>query len=238
MSQKSLPLDQFLKELYRMVKPAGFGSINMYRVGKSLGLDDSITRVVAVELKKRGLVHLGLGGTIGISDSGKARATGYTLIPPAEPSGPENVKEMNGIGLNITTYESGDSWKLFHPRIVDVAKRRFEAKQYADSVEASMKAVNARVKKIYKQRKNKELDGRDLMFHAFSVEVPVIYLGDMSTITGKDMQEGYMYLFGGSMQAIRNPKAHENMEIDAKQATHMLFLASLLMYKLDDAKCD
>lgn len=38
------------------------------------------------------------------------------------------------------------------------------------------------------------------------------------------------------MIGIRKPKAHEKIEIDANRAMHFLFLASLLLHKLDEAK--
>ena len=47
---------------------------------------------------------------------------------------------------------------------------------------------------------------------------------------------GYMEIFAGTITGIRNPKAHDNIVIDEKRAIHLLYLASLLMYKLDEAK--
>jgi len=44
-----------------------------------------------------------------------------------------------------------------------------------------------------------------------------------------------MLLFAGAMRSIRNPKAHANIEIDHVRALHHLFVASLLMSKLDEA---
>ncbi len=44
-----------------------------------------------------------------------------------------------------------------------------------------------------------------------------------------------MELFSGSMIGIRNPKAHANISITKERAIHFIFLASLLMYKLDEA---
>jgi Protein of unknown function (Hypoth_ymh) len=58
----------------------------------------------------------------------------------------------------------------------------------------------------------------------------------MSSTSGRDEQLGYMGISAGAMTDIRNPKAHSNIEIDEKRATHLLYLASLLMYKLDEAK--
>jgi len=40
------------------------------------------------------------------------------------------------------------------------------------------------------------------------------------------------------MTGIRNPKAHANVEIRHERAVHFLFLASLLMFKLDEAMPD
>ena len=37
------------------------------------------------------------------------------------------------------------------------------------------------------------------------------------------------------MTGIRNPKAHSNITIDPLRAIHFLYLASLLMYRIDEA---
>ena len=74
------------------------------------------------------------------------------------------------------------------------------------------------------------------MFKAFRIEKnnpnPIIYLADLSNDSGKNIQDGYMYLFAGAVSGIRNPKAHENIEISLERATHLIFLLSLLMHKL------
>jgi len=127
-------------------------------------------------------------------------------------------------------------WNLLHPEIVKVAKTRFETSHLADAVEASLKEVNDRVKKLYKDAAGEELDGADLMYKTFSVKQPILVLGDLDTATGRDMQQGYMQIFAGTMIGIRNPKAHANITIDARRAIHFLFLASLLMFKIDEAE--
>jgi hypothetical protein len=43
-----------------------------------------------------------------------------------------------------------------------------------------------------------------------------------------------MQIFAGAMTGIRNPKAHANIIIDSNRAIHFLFLASLLMYVIDE----
>jgi len=127
-------------------------------------------------------------------------------------------------------------WDLLHPKIVEVSKNRFETKHFADSVEAAFKEINNTVKLIVKQKTGKEYDGADLMNRAFSEQNPIIVLDDLSTETGKNIQKGYMQIFSGSMTGIRNPKAHDNITIDSQRAIHFLFLASLLMFKIDEKK--
>jgi len=125
-------------------------------------------------------------------------------------------------------------WDLLHPKIVEVSKSRFETNHFADSVEAALKEVNNIVKVLVKRRTNQEYDGADLMYRAFSLKKPIIELNDLSTETGKNIQNGYMQIFAGSMTGIRNPKAHNNITIDSQRAIHFLFLASLLVFKIDE----
>lgn len=140
----------------------------------------------------------------------------------------------------VQSPDSADSddlsiWRLIHPKIAEVARERFENGYYADAAETAFKAVNTRVKGIWKTAGEAEKDGKNLMLSAFSVNRPVIRLDDLSTQSGKDIQEGYMHIFAGAMQAIRNPKAHEIITISSERAMHFLVLASLLMSKLDEA---
>jgi uncharacterized protein (TIGR02391 family) len=122
---------------------------------------------------------------------------------------------------------------LLHPAIWSIAEPRFKAHQYADSVEAALKHLNTTIKKIVKDLTGEELDGAPLMERAFSLKNPLIRLADLTTITGRNEQLGYMQLFAGAMTGIRNPKAHDNLSIDRHNAIHVLFLASLLMHRLD-----
>jgi uncharacterized protein (TIGR02391 family) len=127
-------------------------------------------------------------------------------------------------------------WNLIHPAIVNIARPRFEAKHYADSVEAALKLINSKVKALVKKKTHKEFDGADLMNQAFSIGNPTIALDDLSTDSGRSIQAGYMQIFAGSMTGIRNPKAHSNVVIDKKRAIHLVFLASLLMAKIDEGR--
>lgn len=153
------------------------------------------------------------------------------------PSKPKNCREC-GVAYPLSGAEikdlDRDFWELLHPKVVEVARPRYEAGHYADAVESALKALNSNVKQIYKERSGEERDGVDLMHAAFSPKRPLIVLGDQQTETGRNMQQGYMALFAGSMAGIRNPKAHDNIVIDETRAIHHLFVASLLFFKLDE----
>lgn len=126
-------------------------------------------------------------------------------------------------------------WSSLHPSVRAIAEPRWNAGHLADAVEAALKEVSGRVKREYKKLANAEVDGKGLM-RAFSLDKkPRIELADLGTESGRSEQEGYMYLFGGAMEALRNPKAHANLRIDEGRALHHLFVASLLMSKLDEA---
>jgi uncharacterized protein (TIGR02391 family) len=125
-------------------------------------------------------------------------------------------------------------WEQIHPAVTQVAKSRFESGHYADSVEAAFKEINRKVKLIVKNQLGEELDGASLMNKAFSPQNPIIRVADLSDETGRDMQKGYHQIFAGSMIGIRNPKAHDNLIIDRIRAIHFIYLASLLMSKVDE----
>jgi uncharacterized protein (TIGR02391 family) len=124
---------------------------------------------------------------------------------------------------------------LIHPRVKSVAQSPFLSGNRADAVFNAMKAVNIRVRDFVRAKTQKNLDGVNLMNQAFSPNGPIITLADLKSESGEDEQRGYMLLFGGSMLAIRNPKAHDFVELDEQRALHHLILASLLMHKLDEA---
>jgi uncharacterized protein (TIGR02391 family) len=127
-----------------------------------------------------------------------------------------------------------DFWDDIHPSITRVAKIRYEAGQFADCVEAAFKEINTLMKDHVRRKTGVELDGAPLMNKAFSVNSPVVVVDDLSTESGRNVQQGYMQLFAGSMIGIRNPKAHANVTIDDVQARHFLYLASLLARRFHD----
>ncbi len=126
------------------------------------------------------------------------------------------------------------NWSLLNNCLVDVSKQKFLDGHYADAIESGLKEFNSEVKKIYKNKTNEELDGSKLMKKAFSPNNPIIKLSNQQSESEKNIQQGYMEIFAGAITGIRNPKAHENIDISKEKAIHFLFLISLMFNKLDE----
>lgn len=162
---------------------------------------------------------------------------GQQLVTPQNGINPYSFGEVIATITYLNEYSNDNSssiWDNIHTQIMSVAKDRFDNEHYADAVEAAFKEVNTRVKSIYKSRTSVEKDGARLMQAAFSVQNPIIKLGDISTETGTNIQQGYMEMFAGAIRGIRNPKAHSNQSLSKADAIRKLHFASMLMCKLDN----
>jgi uncharacterized protein (TIGR02391 family) len=120
-----------------------------------------------------------------------------------------------------------------HVSVRAVAERYIESNAIEVGIFEAMKAVNNRVKDM----SGLSDDGVALMHKAFSESNPIVLLADLSTQTGKNIQEGFRFLFAGAVQGLRNPDAHEQFRpLDAEEGFEALAFASLLMRRLDSAK--
>ena len=126
-------------------------------------------------------------------------------------------------------------WNSIHSQIALASKQLFENGHYAESVDAAFLEITVRVKNIIRELLGDDADGTTAMQKAFSVNNPVIKVSDITTRTGKDIQQGLMELFTGSVRYIRNPHSHEKVSMDKIEAIRKLHLASLLMSEIDKA---
>ena len=124
-------------------------------------------------------------------------------------------------------------WDSLHEVVASSSKQLFENGHYAESVEAAFLEITVRIKNIVRERLGDDVDGTMAMQKAFSVNNPLIKVSDITTRTGKDIQQGLMELFTGSVRYIRNPHAHEKISMGKNEAVHKLHLASLLMSEID-----
>lgn len=129
-------------------------------------------------------------------------------------------------------------WHYIHPQISKVSQSLFEDGHYANAAEDAFIEINDRVKKIFilvNPNAAKIPDGQAAMTTVFSDNNPLVEFCDRSTDTGANTQKGFMQMLIGAMSALRNPKAHANIEISKADATRQLMFASMLMYKIDEA---
>lgn len=123
-----------------------------------------------------------------------------------------------------------------HPTVRKLARPRMEANCYADAVESVFKEINSIMKEMVKSATKEEKDGVQLMQFALGGNRPIVQVTSaLDTLSDRDMQQGYQFLFSGAMAAIRNPKAHSNVQITKVEAFRFLMFASTLMTKLDGA---
>lgn len=124
-----------------------------------------------------------------------------------------------------------------HELIIKSSLKKYEDGHYADSVESAIKEINDRLKKLFKKYRNEEKDGSDLFALVFNNDdtKTLLRVGDMTTLSGKDEQDGYRFLFMGAWKGIRNPKAHANTYLSKEQAYKRLIFSSMLMEKIDEA---
>lgn len=136
----------------------------------------------------------------------------------------------------INTTPRQDIWSLIHPMIISVSKNQFTDGYYAEAAENAFKEINARVKKIYHILDSTSTipDGKDVMNKVFTPNNPMLELCDRSTDSGQNIQLGFKEMLSGSMSALRNPKAHENIQLTSADAMRQIIFASMLMYKIDD----
>jgi uncharacterized protein (TIGR02391 family) len=150
----------------------------------------------------------------------------------------EQLDEVLVLLIKAKTYfDISDNYSFgdyIHPLVTKLSRDKFEKGFYADAVETALKEINNIVKKHYKSLSGIELDGAQLMHTVFSVNNPVFQFDDVTTETGRNIQQGYMQIFAGAMIGIRNPKAHNNMTPDENKAMHLLFIASFMTVKLED----
>jgi uncharacterized protein (TIGR02391 family) len=74
------------------------------------------------------------------------------------------------------------------------------------------------------------------MMAAFADASPLIKLSAGSTVSEKDEQKGFQFLFAGSTLAIRNPRGHEYAINDSPdECLDHLGLASLLLRRVQIA---
>ena len=133
--------------------------------------------------------------------------------------------------------KSGDGSHPFdqrniHPEIQQVSKDLFDDGHFPQATFAAFKCIEKKVQEV--STLPSSLTGFDLMMKAFNGDTPKIRLNHLVLTSGIEEQEGYKFIFGGSMRGIRNPRAHGSDISDTPdQCLDYLSLASLLLKRID-----
>lgn len=119
-----------------------------------------------------------------------------------------------------------------HPRIPQLVYDLFDNGHYAQATFEAYKFIDNEI-----QRHSASTEtGFKLMMQVFAAEAPLIQLNPLRTVSEKDEQKGFQFIFAGSVLAIRNPRGHKFGIIDSPdKCLDHLSLASMLLRRLDEA---
>lgn len=137
--------------------------------------------------------------------------------------------------LAETTEEKGEEGfeHLLHPDVVRSSLEHFKNGHYREAVLNSITAIFD----LIRSRTGIDLDGSALVNRAFSLTDPYLALSELTSDSGQNDQKGFIQLFCGSYQGIRNPKAHSlNHDLTELKASQYLVHASLLARRISEAQ--
>ena len=112
-----------------------------------------------------------------------------------------------------------------------IVKTLFDDGHYA---QATFEAYKFLDNKVQGHASSSE-SGFKLMMQVFGGLSPAVQLTPMKTMSEKDEQKGFQFIFAGSILAIRNPRGHMVVVDDPDLCLDHLCLASMLLRRLADA---
>lgn len=129
----------------------------------------------------------------------------------------------------------------FHKKVIQASRALFEDEHYAQAIFEAFKAVNnfAKEKSGLQQNEIRGMKDSKLMAKIFDVKNPIIKVNQLLSDSDISEQEGFKFLFMGATVGIRNPKAHDFIEMkDPHKTLEYLAFASLLLKKISFWKVD
>jgi len=123
-----------------------------------------------------------------------------------------------------------------HHKVTAAAGKLLEDGYYSQAVFEAFKSLEEYVKE---KSGVKNKSGKKLMGYVFDESTPVLKIKCSRPDTAKEEQEGFKFIFMGSMLGIRNPKAHYAIvQRDRARTLQYLAFASLLFKTVDDTTLD
>lgn len=121
---------------------------------------------------------------------------------------------------------------LIHPIINENAYQLYRNGHLRESVLNSITAVFD----FIRSKTGVDEDGDRLIGQVMSINEPRLILSELSTESGQNDQKGFMQIYKGAYQGIRNPKAHSlPHDLNETKAAQYLVFASLLARRIEEA---
>ena len=117
-----------------------------------------------------------------------------------------------------------------HPEIARACSKLFADGHYAESIENACKVLDMLVKM---RSMRTDPSGTELMQLVFSPKAPILKFNEQQNDSEKSEQQGMMYLYAGTMLAIRNPRAHGLVQDHPENAISYISFISMLAKALD-----
>lgn len=145
----------------------------------------------------------------------------------------EKLFEMSGGPANQASSPPSFDRLDLDPQLRDRVGPLFRDGHYANAVEDACKVLDLLVKL---RSGRDDLSGTDLMQTVFSEKDPVLRFNDGVTESDRSEQKGMVFLFAGTMLALRNPRAHGFQPDDAATALQVISFVNFLIGALNRTK--
>lgn len=121
---------------------------------------------------------------------------------------------------------------LLHPIIHKSSYKHYQDGHLRDAVLNSVVAIFDYIR----EKTGLAEDGDKLIGQAFSLSDPFVVLSELQSESGQNDQKGFMQIYKGAYQGIRNPKAHSLIhDLTEQKAAQYLVFASLLARRIEEA---
>lgn len=122
---------------------------------------------------------------------------------------------------------------LLHPIVVEHAYQLYRNGHLREAVLNSITAIFD----FIRARTGSEEDGDRLIGQVMAPNDPRLILSELASESGQNDQKGFMQIYKGAYQGIRNPKAHSlTHDLTPEKAAQYLVFASLLARRAEEAE--
>ncbi|MEV7931338.1 TIGR02391 family protein [Curtobacterium sp. NPDC089185] len=119
-----------------------------------------------------------------------------------------------------------------HDDLPAVVRELFDNGHYSQSTFEALKFLDEEIQRIT----GSSDFGKSLMMNVFNEKNPKLALNTLTSTSEVNEQEGFKFIFAGTMTAIRNPRGHQAAVVDDPDTClDHLGLTSMLLRRLDDA---